>query len=401
MDKSWTDFIKSFKSSTLFNVCINDKERANMITTMFEGCTPDSVSTVFVTENANPDSFGNLHDKIVKNMIKYKHLTVFSHETRYSLNMSALRVQGVLILNGSKSFYPGWQRFISEFVIELAKYRNDMDMPIKMNMIKQDVPDYDIFGNINSALVGDARIPIRWNVNQKSFAFTDGGCLANGKKNAIASFSAYIMSGTCSQFEVSGIVEPYEYRFIDKANPILGFAPMLKETKKATPTNNRGEYLAWCWILLVMVRSKTAAPIEIVSDSKLFINTITEWLPKRKLKGTELELKNYDLIFIADILLNIITGRCGTSSVKLTHINSHQNEPPTKNKLNYAKWLGNDIVDKRAGELLACRRVAITKGIKLGHPEQIHTQIKKSNRKINFDECGSLEYGLHNQYSLP
>jgi hypothetical protein len=104
-------------------------------------------------------------------------------------------------------------------------------------------------------------------------------------------------------------------------------------------------------MLLTLLRSHTYCAVEIVSDCNLFIKTMTEWLPNRKLKKTESELKNYDLIQIADVLLSDLRIKTG-NRVKLTHINSHKEAPPKTNKLEYFKWLGNTIVDSRATELI-------------------------------------------------
>ena len=104
-------------------------------------------------------------------------------------------------------------------------------------------------------------------------------------------------------------------------------------------------------MLLTLLRSHTYCAVEIVSDCNLFIKTMTEWLPNRKIKKTESELKNYDLIQIADVLLSDLRVKTG-NRVKLTHINSHKEAPPKTNKLEYFKWLGNTIVDSRATELI-------------------------------------------------
>ena len=104
-------------------------------------------------------------------------------------------------------------------------------------------------------------------------------------------------------------------------------------------------------MLLTLLRTHTYCAVEIVSDCNLFIKTLTEWLPNRKLKKTEYELKNYDLVHIADILLSELKVRT-SNRVKLTHINSHKEAPPKTNKLEYFKWLGNSLVDHRASELI-------------------------------------------------
>ena len=311
--------------------------------------TPDTIIAVFVFDGAmNP--YSTMHEKIISNLIKYKHIiskciidqhnNVMCDTTNYKLE--SIMYQGVLFIDSSEDLYPGWSDFITEFIKTLSKNRT-----CNFVIFKDNVPDEDIFNQINTTLIDNNKLPIKWDMQQMVLAFTDGGCIANGKPNAIASYATYIMTGHNNQLEVSGIVESFEYSMIND-DPLNGFKVT---TKPATPTNNRGEYLAWCWMLLTLLRSHTYCAVEIVSDCNLFIKTMTEWLPNRKIKKTESELKNYDLIQIADVLLSDLRVKTG-NRVKLTHINSHKEAPPKTNKLEYFKWLGNAIVDSRATELI-------------------------------------------------
>ena len=77
------------------------------------------------------------------------------------------------------------------------------------------------------------------------FAFTDGGCSNNGKKNAIASYSAVIIDGK-SKKVISGRVSPNEY-ILNNNNTITTMG------KAIAPSNNRGELLGIIHSLLYLV----------------------------------------------------------------------------------------------------------------------------------------------------
>lgn len=346
MSKKWIQFINKYKTLNTHTDC-EDPLNISDIVSSFKYSTPDTIIAVFIFDGAiNPYSL--IHEKIISNLIKYKHITskyiidqhndVLSKTTYYKLE--SIMYQGVLFIDSSDEFITG-------FIKYLAEYKIHNNQPCDFVVFKDNIPDEDIFKNINDKLIDTHKLPIKWDMQQTVLAFTDGGCIANGKPNAIASYATYIMTGHNNQLEVSGIVDSFEYNMISE-DPLMGFKIT---TKSAIPTNNRGEYLAWCWILLTLLRSHTYCAVEIVSDCNLFIKTLTEWLPNRKLKKTESELKNYDLIHIADILLSELQVRTG-NRVKLTHINSHKNAPPKTNKFEYVKWLGNSLVDHRASELI-------------------------------------------------
>ena len=349
MSEKWTQFINIYKPDSIYN-----KYKLLNTLNMFKYSTPDTITAIFIFDGAiNPYSL--IHEKIISNLIKYKHITskyiidqhnnVLSKTTYYKLE--SIMYQGVLFIDSSEEVYPGWSEFITGFIKYLADYKIHKNQPCDFVVFKDNIPDEDIFKNINDKLIDTHKLPIKWDMQQTILAFTDGGCIANGKPNAIASYATYIMTGHNNQLEVSGIVDSFEYSMIND-DPLMGFKVT---TKSAIPTNNRGEYLAWCWILLTLLRSHTYCAVEIVSDCNLFIKTLTEWLPNRKLKKTESELKNYDLVQIADVLLSELQIRTG-NRVKLTHINSHKEAPPKTNKFEYIKWLGNSLVDHRASELI-------------------------------------------------
>lgn len=204
------------------------------------------------------------------------------------------------------------------------------------------------FGDANQALRTAGVRPIEWDPLGFTYAFTDGSCPRNGQPDAVASFAAYVMTGPLKGVRVRGRVEPRAYALVDPADPAKGFAPA---PEAATPTNNRGEYLAWCWLLLLMLRGGVRGRAEIISDCNLFIQTMEDWLPRRRQKGTAAQLANFDLVAIAEALLGAF--RAQSAGVRLTHIRSHQKKPPATDPRALALWHGNDSVDKEAGALTA------------------------------------------------
>lgn len=187
--------------------------------------------------------------------------------------------------------------------------------------------------------------------------FTDGACSANGSADAAAGYGV-AFAGSPGAFaegepkRVWGRVPAREFELVDAANPHSGFRPT---EAGATPTNNRGEYLAACWGLLGLLRQARRrrlagdppAQYELVSDSNIFVRTMTEWLQARRAKGTERDLKNFDLVAIADRLTCAL--RAEGSPVKFTHERGHQRAPPAdaepRRKILHA---GNEQADKLA-----------------------------------------------------
>jgi hypothetical protein len=71
-----------------------------------------------------------------------------------------------------------------------------------------------------------------------------------------------------------------------------------------------------------------------------------KWLPARRKKGSERELKNYDLVHIGDELLSRLKAGTGPAGIKLVHVNSHQvRPPPGAGPKAQILWAGNERVD--------------------------------------------------------
>jgi uracil DNA glycosylase/ribonuclease HI len=179
------------------------------------------------------------------------------------------------------------------------------------------------FREINAALIAAKKRPINWNNEAACIAFSDGSCSLNGKPGARASFAALLTGAQFGAAVIRGEVCPAEYAFIDEQRPALG----IRATKvRAPPSNNRGELLGVIYALLALLRGCAVGRVELISDSEICVKTLLEWLPARLKKGTERELKNYDLVAIAWRLLGLLREQA--ASVAITHMRSHQKPPP-------------------------------------------------------------------------
>lgn len=195
--------------------------------------------------------------------------------------------------------------------------------------------------------------------------FTDGACSKNGRAGARASFAVVGAVAT------AGLVEAATYRLVDARAPELGFVSLADSTNEAgcpAPSNNRGELLAIAHALLGLLRLVAVAPpalqrlagaaaaappaaavlpvCELVSDSRISLMTLSDWLPARRRKGTAHQLCNFDLVEIAEALLAALRA---VATVVLTHVNSHTPAPPASAPARArALWAGNAAADAAA-----------------------------------------------------
>lgn len=298
-------------------------------------------------------------------------------------DLRAWASQGVLLVNAAMTARVGapgahrapWKDFMTRFVAAITAHTAALGRPLICMLWGGDAQafapaaqgaavyrwalpatrtplrfeDAPHFKDANSALRAAGLRPIEWDPLGFTYAFTDGSCPRNGKPDAEASYAAFIITGPLKGVEVCGRVSPREYALIDPSDPARGFAPVAGTS--ATPTNNRAEYLAWCWVLLLLLRGRVRGRVEVVSDCNLFIQTMEDWLPARRRKGKEKGLKNFDIVVIGEALLLALRAESG--GVVLTHINSHQKRPPAAaGPRAQVLWYGNDKVDRMAGELL-------------------------------------------------
>jgi len=188
---------------------------------------------------------------------------------------------------------------------------NDINDTIKnVNTLNNDVK------NVNNDVFNNA--------TNKFCVFTDGSCINNGKKNAVAGYA---------------IVWPYLQE--------LNYSERLYD--KAT--NNRAEYKA---VIKAIEKAneydkKFTKTLSIYTDSELLVKSITKWIKQWKKNGWKTannkDVLNKDLLLIIDDLMKL-------RKIEFIHVLAHTN----KNDLT-SKW--NDIVDREAKKTIKTKKLNI------------------------------------------
>lgn len=201
------------------------------------------------------------------------------------------------------------------------------------------------FEEVNADLTAAGRRAIVWDNLSPVIAFSDGSCPLNGKPGARAGFAAVITGGQFGAAIVRGEVLPTAYALVDDADPERG---LVATDALVAPSNNRGELMGLIYCFLALLHGRALGKVEVISDSEISVNTLTDWLPARLKKKTERELKNFDLVWIAWRLLGEL--RRQASLVVLTHTRSHQPKPPdSAPSRERFVWAGNHKADEHAG----------------------------------------------------
>ena len=149
--------------------------------------------------------------------------------------------------------------------------------------------------------------------------YTDGGCVNNGKKNAICSI---------------GIHFPERNLY-----PILDVSKVL-DVKKAS--NNVAELTAIKEALEIYSNEDIKIPLNIYSDSKYSMNCITQWYPNWKKKGIVETKKNHELI---TEIVNIYQEMNKKTEVNFKYVEAHTGK-------NDEDSIGNSIADQLASQAL-------------------------------------------------
>jgi ribonuclease HI len=196
------------------------------------------------------------------------------------------------------------------------------------------------------------------------YVFCDGACSANGRAGAAGAFAVVVCGGPGGAATISAPLAAAEYRFADGLPAIAvaaapeasaaseaseateaSAAPATSEAAAPPATNNRAELLALAWALAVLPRLGEPAAT-VVSDSKICVRTLNEWLPSRRARGTEGELRNLDLVRTADAAL--AAARAAGVAVTIEHQRGHQPMPDREDGRAYLYWVGNDRADRAA-----------------------------------------------------
>lgn len=201
------------------------------------------------------------------------------------------------------------------------------------------------------------------------FCFSDGGCINNGKKTAKASFCSVFIDGN-EKIVIKDIVKPYKYYLndtkiifdnghivsIDSIDEMLS----IDDSLSILPSNNRGELLGIIYSLLQLLNRGLNEKVdyntvEIYTDSLICLKTFNEWLPARRKNNTAHELKNFDLIIIAEYLLDEVKKIY--LAVNIIHVKSHQPRPhESEGTRKLFIWLGNQVADKHCSMILSSKK---------------------------------------------
>jgi uracil-DNA glycosylase len=303
-------------------------------------------------------------------------------------DLRPLAVQGVLLVNAALTTREGatkahvdyWEPFMEFFLTKLCevstarfllwgavarklvepranKYKRECyfwthPSPQADNMqpVAKRFANCDHFTKLNAALESEGLRPINWAIDASVMSFTDGSCPKNGSANAEAGFSGLIVGGHMATTSVRGLVQPATYSLIDPLIPEKGFEA---NGGAVTPTNNRGELLGFCWILLLLLRGRVLGNIEIISDSDaIVVKMFNEYLPNRRKKGTASQLANFDLITIGEALLSALREQA--DMVTIIHTRAAHDRPcPPKipgggGAREACYWIGNSRADALA-----------------------------------------------------
>lgn len=179
------------------------------------------------------------------------------------------------------------------------------------------------------------------------YIFTDGGSIANGKPNCIASW-AYCVVRRAGDKDPE-ILETGK-GLVDKV-VIVG--------KKYQTSNNRGELTGVLRGFEALERLAATGVVDIareavcvVSDSQYSIKCLSVWLPSWIMKNTVHMQLNTDLLLATKAIIDKLR-----LNVEYMHVRSHKKEPE-KTSGAWFYWKYNDIVDVECGAVLAHARPA-------------------------------------------
>ena len=210
------------------------------------------------------------------------------------------------------------------------------------------------FEECNALRAAAGRRPVVWDNRASAIAFTDGSCANNGQPGARAAFATIFAGGTFGQAGVCGEVRPAAYALVDEDAPERGVRADPAAPGHVAPTNNRAELLGVIYALLGLLRGRALGLVEVVSDSKITVQTLNLWLPARLKKGTERALMNFDLVWAAWRILGAL--RAQARGVALVHTHAHGAAPPAAAPARERLyWLGNDTADRLAATPLVGR----------------------------------------------
>ena len=160
--------------------------------------------------------------------------------------------------------------------------------------------------------------------------WTDGSCLANGRKGSVGGVGVFF--GVDDSRNISEALSPQD----------------------VPHTNQKAELRAITLALKVLLRNKEEGKKEehvtIYTDSMYSVNCIDKWAENWEKNGWKTvggqKVKNLELIQKA--VRRYRKAKRMYKSVNFKHINSHTKEPNDKKSKEYQIWYGNEQADKLA-----------------------------------------------------
>lgn len=200
-----------------------------------------------------------------------------------------------------------------------------------------------------------------------NLVYTDGACSGNGKTNATGGFGIYIKESCFGEKKIKSKGKQCEYAGIKLPvtnirmegmaiiTTMFLFTELYVFNKKITdPVQYLNDNFSVCPnIVMTDALSGSINPtkrqdvkLEIVTDSKFWIQVLKDWMPGWIRKGMVLTKKNPDLLILMNYYYRILN--VNGVEVILTHVHSHQ-----KGKRSYHAD-GNDVADVLATSSVSC-----------------------------------------------
>ena len=197
--------------------------------------------------------------------------------------------------------------------------------------------------------------------------YTDGACSGNGKSTATGGFGVFIAKsalslplkinkkGVSMEFKINGKMEGffhvtnirmeglaivstlalYVNALVDDA--ANGTTDIVKRLNECDPFKTDTLRIAYGPNELRSSRTRNDVSIEIVTDSKFWIDVIQSWMSGWIRKGIMMEKKNPDILLMLRYYTEVL--KQNEIDVKFTHVRSHQKGKRTEHAD------GNDVAD--------------------------------------------------------
>lgn len=348
LPKEWADLVEGEDIKCLKLLGNETMPPRELVFRAFTYFNPNQCRVVILGQDPYPNgaeglSFSNMGKKhSVNRIFKCLHKNNFIDAVPDNGNLEAWAERGVLLLNSMLTYSPKKDTFWFNFTDKLLLNLMIMNLDVVVFAWGEDAKKRTKYLPQNRVLsyAHPAAYISEWNFtgfgsagdaflktggwSQKRFLriYTDGACTGNGKNSARGGWACVFHHGLSHTpfLRISG-------RLVETGLKLENHS--LKQTdEKIAPTNNRGELYAIIIALMKARRLYGECFIEIISDSKLSINTASEWMynwyPDFHLK------KNPDLV---GILYNVSQYH----TITYTYQKAHIKIPKTLNELGNAE----------------------------------------------------------------